>query len=208
MRTHARLITVLILVMGAITGCSTYSSNPVSPNAPFFSPDPQDVKLHQMDRQKADQLLSTCAGTAPCERARFLRGMVALYEDRELAATHFKAALAAAPGTHVGSSSQFWLQLLKESDSASGQASFAQATARLVRELLDQELLLRQAISATTATDLTVLKQELKIRDKQVEDLTKQLEALKQIDREMRDMAVPTRPASKPAPSLKPNEGP
>ena len=209
MRSHALCRLFSVLLSGVVAGCSLQALNPMPRIAPFFVPDPQDAKLYQALGQKADHLLATCSPTYPCERAHFVRGMVALYEDRELAATHFKAAAAAAPASNAGTASLFWLDLLKNSHPYSGQGPFANATVRLLRELVDQELMLRHAMNGVAAAAETApLKQELKSRDKQIEDLTKQLEALKQIDREMRDMTLPNRPPSKTAPALKQSETP
>jgi hypothetical protein len=205
---------LLVVLSVSVVGCSVRPVTPPVPppvpsNAPFFASNPQDGKLRQSFRQKADQLLATCPAVHPCERAHFLRGMVALYDDRELAATHFKSAAASAPNSSAGASSIAWLQLLKDSDYDIASPSFGQATERLVQELIEQELARRQeSHEPTGSAEIATLKQELKVRDKQLDELTKQLEALKQIDREMRDKTLQTRPPSKTPPAGKPNESP
>jgi hypothetical protein len=49
------------------------------------------------------------------------------------------------------------------------------------------------------------LQRDLKARDKKLEDLTKQLEALKQIDRKIREKTLSSRPSKKATPSGKEN---
>src|SRR5205807_9970295 len=59
-------------------------------------------------------------------------------------------------------------------------------TVHLVRDLLDRERLTDQLLQEPEASPVQSLQRDLKARDKKLEDLTKQLEALKQIDQEMR----------------------
>ncbi len=115
------------------------------------------------------------------------------------------------------------------------QLILAQASDRLVRDLLDRELVIQQlramkevdaqsleslqrdlaelerkmdAVSGkrdTTrgSTDtgiLSSIQKQLTDRDKKIEELTSQLEALKRIDQEMRDKVRPIRPPSTVAP--------
>ena len=117
------------------------------------------------------------------------------------------------------------------------QLILAQASDRLVRDLLDRELVIQQlramkevdaqsleslqrdlaelerkmdAVSGkrdTTrgSTDtgiLSSIQKQLTDRDKKIEELTSQLEALKRIDQEMRDKVRPIRPPSTVAPPL------
>jgi hypothetical protein len=209
----------------AFAGCSFPAFSPFSRVTPFFVPDAQDIELYQTLGQKADQLLVRCSARHSCDRAHFLRGLVALYENRDIATSHFQAAVAAAPSGDAAASSLFWLQLMEKSHPYSGQAPLAQATTQLLSALLDQELVMRQVMNGTYGTDLAALKRELqarekrlaeltkelettsipalyrelKARDRKLEDVTKQLEALKQIDREMRGRMLPARPGLPPS---------
>ena len=115
------------------------------------------------------------------------------------------------------------------------QAILAQASDRLVRDLLDRELIIQQlramkdadaqslesfqrgfaehdrkmdAVSDKKDTSrgssdtgiVLSLQKQLTDRDKKIEELTSQLEALKRIDQEMRDKVRPIRPPSTVAP--------
>jgi DNA repair exonuclease SbcCD ATPase subunit len=227
MRSTVCMRRFLVVLGVSLVGCAGRPMEPPAPpplppipaNAPFFAPAPQDGKLRQSLRQKTEQLLASCPVVYPCDRAHLLRGLAALYEDRELAAIHFRAAAVSAPNSSAGASSLAWLQLLKENDLPVAPASLGQATERLIQDLIEQELGRRQEPHEPTgAAEIATLKQELKVRDKQLEqelkardkqldELNKQLEALKQIDREMRDKTQQTRPPTKPTPP-KPSEGP
>jgi hypothetical protein len=230
MRTGIRFSTIGLFMALALTGCSLPHRNPMPDVHSFFVSDPDGVTQYEGLRSEADHLLATCWTTHSCDRAHFLRGMVALYENRDVAASHFQVAVAIAPGTNTATSSLLWLQLLTEANPYSSRGPFGRATAQLVRELLKQELTLRQMTRPIEGPDIAVLKRELqakdkrmeeltkerassttssalqrelKARDKQLEDLAKQIEELKKIDLEMRDTTLPNRPSSRANPALK-----
>jgi len=232
MRTGLRFSTIGLFMALAMTGCSLPHRNPMPDVHSFFVPDPDGVTQSEGLRSEADQLLATCWTTRSCDRAHFLRGMVALYENRDVAASHFQVAAAIAPSTNTAASSLLWLQLLKEAKPYSSQGPFGRATTQLVKELIKQELTLRQVMRNNDGPDIAVLKRELqakdkrmgeltkeresstssalqrelKARDKQLEDLAKQIEELKKIDLEMHENML-NKPSSKANPALK-KEGP
>jgi hypothetical protein len=227
MRTGIRFSTIGLFMALAMTGCSLSHRNPMPDVHSFFVPGSDGVTQYEGLSREADHLLATCSTTQSCDRAHFLRGMVALYENREVAASHFQVAAAIAPGTNTAASSLLWLQLLTEAKPYSSRSPFGRATAQLVRELLKQELTVRQMMRNNEATDMALLKRELqakdkrmeelakessassalqrelKARDKQLEDLAKQIEELKRIDLEMHDNTLPNRPSSRANPALK-----
>ncbi|HEY3197147.1 MAG TPA: hypothetical protein VGJ57_03950 [Nitrospirales bacterium] len=200
-----------LLLLSGIVACSAvqHSEAPVErPAAPaltsFFVPDPQDVPLYEALEKQADQLLATCAQGRTCDQAHFIRGLVALYENRETATDHFQVAVTMAPTSARAESSLFWLQILEETPSDINEnGRFSHATIQLLRDLLDRELLAQQLSKELDASPVQALQRDLKARDKKLEDLTKQLKALKQIDRKMREKTLPNRPSSKTAPSGK-----
>ena len=213
----------MLTIAWAFSGCSLEQLNPIPAVGPLFVLETQEAKTYERLSREADQLLSGCASNHSCDRAHYLRGLAALYESRTTAAEHFQASAAVGHNTIVASASEFWLQMLKESTPYSGKAPLAQATSQLLRQLLDKEILVRhlmkeaqkevqkEAQKEVQTVDTTPLKRELQARDKQVEDLTKQLEALKQIDKqlealkqidqEMREKTMPSRSSGKTAPS-------
>ncbi len=156
-----------------------------------------------------------------------------------------------APKSQLASSSKLWLQLLEYHAApveqswlqsvmaapaiSESQAILAQASDRLVRDLLDRELIIQQlramkdadaqsmeslqqdlaererrmdtangkkdtARGSTDSGILLSLQKQLTDRDRKIEELTSQLEALKRIDQEMRDKVRPIRPPSTVAP--------
>jgi hypothetical protein len=213
----------LLLLISGIVGCSEIR-RPIPPPEPipipaapvlpsFFAPNSLDLQLYETLERQADQLLATCSQGRTCDRAHFIRGLVALYENRETAAEHFQVAVAMAPTSARAESSLFWLQLLEETPSGTTEnGRFSHATIQLPRDLLDRELLAQQLLKELEATPVQALQRDLKARDKKLEerdkkleDLSKQLEALKQVDREMREKTLPNRPSSRPTPSAKEN---
>jgi hypothetical protein len=167
-----------------------------------------------------------------CDRAHHLRGLTALYEDRADAADEFQAAVATAPTSERAESSRFWLDLLEETANDPGpDGAFSQATARFLADLLARELVLEQLAKQgqqsdkeaqqlqkelhqlqreaqqlrkeRDATPVQSLQRELKARDKKIEDLSAQLEALKEIEREMRRKSPPAPSLDKTPPPAK-----
>ena len=166
---------------------------PVQSNAAFLTQDPQETKASLLPARHADDLIASCAETHSCDRAHFIKALVALYEDRMVAARHFREVVLDAPGSDRALSSQFWLRLLREDrHDASPDSQFGRAADRLARDLLDRELLVMQLTKEMENS--RALQREIKIRDKKVEELTSQLEALKKIDREIREKTLPKKP--------------
>ncbi len=191
---------VLVLLLG-LNSCA-YLKGLLSPPPPyFFAPDPRDVKLYQILAREAEDQLAACAESNSCDRAHFMRALVALYEDRGVAAGHFQEVVAAAPKGRLASTSLFWVSLLREAHSDIDRTGpLAQATERLVRDLLDRELIIQQLTRDLEVSGFRALQRELKAREKKVEELTSQLEALKKIDREIREKTLPTKPPDKVVP--------
>jgi DNA polymerase III delta prime subunit len=216
---HILTVSLLFLVSGS-AACSLFQRTP-PPTGPFFTvDDPQETERIQTLRHVADQLLVTCSAGGSCDRAHYLRGLTALYEDRASAADEFQAAVAAAPTHERAESSRFWLDLLSETANDSGaDGIFSHATAQLVEDLLARELASQQLTKQSQQTEkeaqqlqkelqslqketqqlrkerdaspVQSLQRELKARDKKIEDLTAQLAALKEIEREMRRKSAP-----------------
>ena len=188
-----RLRVLLLTLLTGMEACAPLGRHPI-PSSPLFSLDPRDAQRYQALAREQDATLAACAETHTCDRAHFTRALVALYEDQAVAAKHFQDVVTAAPKSRLASSSQFWLQLLQNPPIFFAQHStFAEAADRLVRDLLDLEF-----------SSTSVLQREVKARDKKVEELTQQLEALKRIDQEMKEKSRPTRPPTRmPSPADK-----
>lgn len=177
----------LSLVLG-LAACSSMHGPP-GVTSPYFVPDQRDVKRYQALAREQDNVLARCGQPDACALAHFTRGLVALYQNREVAAMHFQQVVAAFPKHHLASSSELWLELLGDPRAEPGRdGPFAEATERLVRDLLDRETRIRQ------------LTKQLTTREKQVEQLTTQLEALKRIDREMKEQSRLPKPSLRTSP--------
>lgn len=180
---------LLLMLLTSVGACTPLRSHSI-PASPLFVPDPREAQRYQALAREQDALLAACAETHTCDRAHFIRALAALYEDQTVAARHFQDVIAVAPQSRLAASSQFWLQFLQPPPIFFAQHSaFAEATDRLVRDLLELE-----------SSSALALQREVKARDKKVEELTKQLEALKRIDQEMKEKSRPARPPTKMPP--------
>jgi hypothetical protein len=162
--------------------------------APLLIPDGRDAKFLQMMVKEQDALYAYCGEKWPCERVYYHKGLMALYENRDAAAKHFQKVILTAPKSRLAASSMVWLQVLQDPRIASDRdGPFAQATDRLIRDLLDRELAIHQATRAReqTASSVQELQDAVAHRDKKLKQLSSQLEALKQIDQELKDKARP-----------------
>jgi iron only hydrogenase large subunit-like protein len=209
--------------------------------------DAGEVKSLHALAKKQEALVPKCAEHNSCDHVYFTRALLGLYESRDTASKYFEKVLAVAPKSQLASSSQLWLQLLEYHAAPVEQSWFqsvmaapaisesqvilAQASDRLVRDLLDRELTIQQLRAmkdadsqslenlqrdlaererktdtvngkkdtARGSTDTGIvlsLQKQVTDRDRKIEELTSQLEALKRIDQEMRDKARPIRPPS------------
>jgi len=183
-RVSGGLLLVLALTLHA---CISLRNGAYS-SSPLFTPNYRQVAHYQSLAREQDQSLGTCAETHTCDRAHYTRALLALYESQAIAAKHFQEVIDTAPKSHLAYSSQFWLKFLQNPPTfLNPQGSFAEATERLVRDLLELE-----------TSSAQVMLREVKARDKKVEELTTQLEALKRIDQEMKEMTRPVKPPLKP----------
>ncbi len=234
-----------------LAGCATWSSPPPL-SQPYFIADAGEAKSLHTLAKKQEALAQKCAEHNSCDHVYYTRALLGLYESRESASKYFEKVIAVAPKSQLASSSKLWLQLLQHHAAPIEQSWFqsvmaapaisesrailAQASDRLVRDLLDRELMVQQlramkdadaqfleslqrdlaelerkteALSgrkdtARGSTDsigiVLSLQKQLTDRDRKIEELTSQLEALKRIDQEMRDKVRPIRPPSTVAP--------
>ena len=168
---YPRISGLLLILLTGLEACSPLRSHPI-PSSPLFAPDPREAQRYQTLAREQDALLATCAESHTCDRAHYTRALTALYEDQTVAAKHFQEVIDVAPKSRLASSSQFWLQFLQNPPIfLERHSSFAETTDHLVRDLLELE-----------SSSALVLQREVKARDKKVEELTQQLEALKRID--------------------------
>ncbi|MBI4400022.1 MAG: hypothetical protein HY581_00135 [Nitrospirae bacterium] len=201
MTTHCRRVGGLLLVVAAVTGLAACITVSAPPSSPFFAPDPREIKFYQTLAREREVQLATCAKQRSCDRVHFTRALVALYENRAVAARHFQDVVAVAPKSNLASSSLIWIRLLEDAPPNDGRASpWAEATERLVHDLLELEVSSAEALQR----EATVRQKDVTARDEKVQELTKQLEALKRIDQEMKEKSKSARSSQK---TRRPAEG-
>lgn len=185
MRRQMFAFTMLSVMLG---GCAAWTA-PTPLNQPYFSLEPGEVKTFQALARKQESLSAKCAETNSCDHVYFTRALLGLYESREVAEKYFGKVLAVAPKSHLAASSKSWIQLLQESAAprshswaqtvliapalADTNEALTETTERLVRDLLDREVLLQQ-LRTTKEGDsqaVEVLQRELADRDRKIEAL-------------------------------------
>lgn len=148
--------------------------------------------------KKQDAVVAKCAEHSACDHAYFTRALMSLYESRDMAARNFEKVIAVAPRSQLASTSRLWLQLLHQYPApadrswfrsvmaapavSDGQVVLGQASDRLVRDLLDRELVIQQ-LRATRDADAQILEQlqrDLAERDRKADALIGKKETTKQ----------------------------
>jgi hypothetical protein len=139
--------------------------------------------------KKQDAVVAKCAEHNSCDHAYFTRALMSLYESHDTAVRYFEKVIATAPRSQLAAASRLWLQLLQQYPTPSdrswftsvmgapavsdGQVVLGQASDRLVRDLLDRELVIQQ-LRATRDADALVLEQlqrDLADRDRKADAL-------------------------------------
>jgi bacterioferritin (cytochrome b1) len=178
-----------IIVLSAIlNGCAAWTSPPPL-NQPYFALEPGEVKTFQALARKQESLAAKCGETNSCDHVYFTRALLGLYESREIAEKYFGKVLAVAPKSQLAASSKAWLQLLQERATpgekswpqavlvapaiAETNTALAQTADRLVRDLLDREMVIQQLRSLKDGDSQAVeaLQKELAERDRKIEAL-------------------------------------
>ena len=242
---HGSLIPGAMSCLLFFAGCAAWSPAPQF-SQPYFAADPGELKSLQALAKKQEMLAQKCAERNSCEHVYYTRALVGLYETRDSASKYFEKVIAVAPKSPLASSSKLWIELIERHAApveqswlqsvmaapaiSESQAILAQASNRLVRDLLDKDLTVQQlkAMKEADAQSLDSLQRELAEyerktdassgkkdgargsaegtvaslqkqlldRERKIEELMSQLEALKRIDQEMRDKVRPIYPPS------------
>lgn len=171
-----------------LAGCAAWSSPPPL-SQPYFIADAGEAKSLHALAKKQESLAPRCAEHNSCDHVYFTRALLGLYESRESASRYFEKVIAVAPKSHLASSSKLWLQLLQHHAApveqswfqsvmaapaiSESQAILAQASDRLVRDLLIRELTIQQlrAMKDADAQSLENLQRDLAERERKVEAL-------------------------------------
>ena len=236
-----------------MAGCASLSSPPPM-SQPYFLVEASDTKTFHLLGKKQDLVAAKCHEHNSCDHAYFTRALIGLYESRDVASKNFEKVIAIAPKSQLATSSRLWLLQLQQESPPSDRSWFAsvvsapavsesqvtmgQTSDRLVRDLLDREMMIQQLRTSKDADAQTVdqlqrelaverdpkdgsavkkeapkggdavtvqaLQKQLSERDKKIDELSSQLEALKRIDQEMREKVRPIRPPSTVVPPVTP----
>jgi hypothetical protein len=144
-----------------------------------LSPEPEDVPFFRAIAEDQEKKLGSCKKDDECRAVHFLRGLAALYENRELAAMHFRKVVVSSPNSVLAGESRFWLWLLDELNSPGGGKVSSQGfTRRLIREIVEKELLVHELTGQLKNASVEALQQELALREKAVEELNEVVASL------------------------------
>ena len=180
------LLIVSVLEWGGCQGINWNSASaaegvPVNSSnfASVLTPAPEDLPFFRAIAEDQEKKLISCKNENECRAAHFLRGLAALYENRELAALHFRKVVASRPSSALAGESRFWLWLLDVLNSPGGGGiTFQDFTKRLVREIVEKELLVHELSGQLEHASIEALQQELAIREKAVEELSQTVASL------------------------------
>jgi hypothetical protein len=179
----------LVLFCLFLAGCAAWSSPPPL-SQPYFIADAGDAKSLHTLAKKQEALAPKCAEHNSCDHVYYTLGLLGLFESRESASKYFEKVVTVAPKSHLASSSKLWLQLLQHYAApveqswfqsvmtapaiSESQAILAQASDRLVRDLLNRELIIQQlrAMQDADAQSLESLQRDLAERERKMEALS------------------------------------
>ena len=188
MKAHYRGFTSGILSCLFLAGCAAWSPAPQF-SQPYFVVDAGEAKSIHTLAKKQEMLATKCAEHNSCDHVYFTRALLGLYESRDTALKYFGKVIAVAPKSQLASSSKLWVELLEHHAApveqswfqsviaapavSDSQAILAQASDRLVRDLLDRELTIQQlrAMKEADAQSLENLQRDLAERERKIDSV-------------------------------------
>ena len=192
-----RAIAVIFLLLFYSTSCAGPNWNTeqpvelytVSPSnlSQVLEPEVEDVPYFKAIAEDQEKQLGLCRDEDGCRAAHFLRALSALYENRELAALHFRKVVVSRPNSLLARDSRFWLWFLDvlNTPNSAGLTSH-ELIKRLTREVVGKELSIHELSAKLENASVEVLKMELATHDEMIKkqkqviaNLTKQLEQAK-----------------------------
>ena len=172
-----------------LAGCAAWSAAPQF-SQPYFMVDTGEAKSLLTLAKKQEALAQKCAERNSCDHVYFTRALLGLYESRDSASKYFEKVIAVAPKSQLAASSKLWIQLLEHHAApveqswfqsvmaapaiSESQAILAQASDRLVRDLLDRELTIQQlrAIKDADSQSLESLQRDLAERERKIDSVS------------------------------------
>ena len=179
-----------------LAGCAAWTTS-VPASHPYFATSPLEETSFQALAKKQKELVSRCAQSHSCKEVYFTLGLLGLYESREVAAKYFEKVLDVAPTGPVAETSKAWLQTIQKSVAsgkkgwsesvltapaiAEAHTSLAMVTDRLVRNLLDEQVLIQQFHTSkdNESEAMEALQRELAERDRRIETLLSKKDSTK-----------------------------
>jgi hypothetical protein len=146
--------------------------------------------------KKQESVALKCVESSSCDHVYFTRGLLGLYENRDVAEKYFSKVLAVAPKSRLAESSNAWIELLQHPVPgqrswfqsvfrapalAEANLSWALVADRLVRDLLDREILVQQLrlSKGEESETLEALQRELADREHKIESLLSKKDSAK-----------------------------
>jgi len=185
---------LLLLLSSSCTG-ATWNADPTTKRpsdssgnlGSIFEVEPEDAPYFKAIAEEQQKQLGLCKEEDACRSAHFLRGLSALYENRELAALHFRKVVASRPNSLLAGESRFWLWFLEVLNTPNNAGLTSQELIkRLVREVVGKELSIHELSQKLENASVDGLKRELATQGEVVKklnqtlaNLTKQLEQTK-----------------------------
>jgi len=193
-KTLVSALIFLLLLSTSCTGPQWNADDPVKPAidssgqlGSVLEAEPEDIPFFKAIAEDQDKQLGLCKDEDACRAAHFLRGLSALYENRELAALHFRKVVASRPNSLLAGESRFWLWFLDVLNTPNNAGlTSPELIKRLAREVVGKELSIHELSEKLENASVDGLKRQLAAKDgvlnklnQTIANLTKQLELTK-----------------------------
>ena len=136
-----RSVALVTCIAGGAGGCllSQSGSSTTLPSSAFFSIEPDQLGALQEIGHAQDLLMKQCHKGATCEEAYYIRGLVALFENRANAISVFQELHTVMPNSRYDSATTGWLNLLQDraSSSSESKAVLGQLKQQVLLKLLE-----------------------------------------------------------------------
>ncbi len=160
--------------------------------ARVLDPEPEDIAYFKAIAEDQEKQLGLCKNDETCRRVHFLRGLSALYENRELAALHFRKVVVSRPNGLLAGESRFWLWFLDvlNTPNNAGLTSH-ELIKRLAREVVGKELSIHELSGKIESVSEDGLKDKLVAQDEVVKNLNRTLANLtKELEQTKNQQAI------------------
>lgn len=196
---HAIAVMFLLLSFPSCTGSNWNADRPVelytvssSNLALVLDPEAEDIPYFKAIAEDQEKQLGLCKDNDTCRGAHFLRGLSALYENRELAALHFRKVVALRPNSTLAGESRFWLWFLDvmNTPNSAGLTSH-ELIKRLTREVVDKELSIHELSTQIDNASVDSLNKEVADKEEAIKKLNQAMATLtKQFEQVKKEQAM------------------